>query len=325
MNFSIVPIEKLLPLEQVFPNHLKNLEEMIDEDGFVLKALIVDKKTGTILDGSHRYVYFLKRGYKEVPVYYTNYDDENVRVGTRLHHRFFVDGDTGISKKECRERSLSGNLFPPRTTRHFFTFRKSDISVPLSQLRKGDPANVDHLVAKVSVAEEITHNEEYIREINQEVELIVNYLSEVTQTKKYLTEQVDLMKKTRKVAFFPGKFHPPHLGHLKTLLDLAEKYSKLVIGVSEDTPDGAVTSVDDIVLILKSLFKNYSSIDVVVIKGVLVNKGDVAGLPKFDVLLSGNPDVLVWAESLNVPCEFVPRSEGNLFSGTEIRDELRDS
>ena len=72
MKYEIVPIEKLIPLEQVFPTHLKNLEEMIDRDDFILKAIIADKKTGTILDGSHRYVYFLKRGFKTVPVHWVD-------------------------------------------------------------------------------------------------------------------------------------------------------------------------------------------------------------------------------------------------------------
>ena len=103
MKCEIVSIDKLLPLELVFPTHLKNLEDMINKDGFLLKAVIVDRKTGTVLDGSHRYVYLLKNGYKEVPVYWTDYDDENIRVGTILSHRFMIDGDCGISKEELHK------------------------------------------------------------------------------------------------------------------------------------------------------------------------------------------------------------------------------
>ena len=324
MNYDIVPIDKLLPLELVFPGHLRNLEEIIDNDGFILKAIIVDIKTGTILDGSHRYVYFLMKGYKEVPVYYTDYDNEDVRVGTHLAHRLFIDGTTGISKRECRERASRGNLFPPRTTRHFFTFRKSDISVSLDQLAKGDPVNVDHLIAKVDISEEIAHNENFIREIDQEFKLVINYLSEVSQTRKYLTDQVKCMRGGRQIAFFPGKFHPPHLGHLKTLLDLSSKYSKLIIGVSEDSPDSAVTNVDSIVSLLKSLFEHNSAIEVVRIKGVLAEKTNTEGLPYFDILLSGNSDVLSWADGLGIPSQFISRAEGKLFSGTEIRDALNE-
>jgi len=64
---------------------------------------------------------------------------------------------------------------------------------------------------------------------------------------------------------------------------------------------------------------------VVKIIGVLIEKEDTEGLPVFDILLSGNESVLSWADSLGLTSEFVDRSDGYLFSGTEIRDELRNS
>ena len=44
MKYEIIPINKLIPLEKVFPIHLKNLEEMINKDGFVLKAIIIERE-----------------------------------------------------------------------------------------------------------------------------------------------------------------------------------------------------------------------------------------------------------------------------------------
>ncbi len=324
MKYEIVPIEKLIPLEQVFPTHLKNLEEMIDRDDFILKAIIADKKTGTILDGSHRYVYFLKRGFKTVPVHWVDYDDENIRVGTHLSHRFFIEyGTTGVSKNECKKRALKGNLFPPRTTRHFFPFRKIDIALPLDQLKKGSIKDVTHLIVDVDVSEEIAHNEKYIEEINEEFEIIVNYLSEVSQTKTYLIEQTSLMKHSRGVAFFPGKFHPPHVGHILTILNILPKYRKLIIGVSEDCPEDKVTNVNDIINTLNLFFKSFDNVEICLIQGVLVEKTDLKGLPNFDVLLSGNEDVISWAEKYNIKAELVPRSEGVFCEGTEIRTILK--
>jgi nicotinamide mononucleotide adenylyltransferase len=322
MHYDIVPISSLKPLEKVFPTHLKNLEEMINKDGFVLKAIIADKKTGTILDGSHRYVYFLKNGYKKVPVHWADYDDEDVRVGTHLSHRFLVDGDSGISKKECRERSLSGNLFPPRTTRHFFTFRKSDISLPLNKLKKGSSIDVNHLIADVDISDEIEHNRKYITEINEEIEIILQYLEEVSQTKRYLNEQIECMDSTRQVAFFPGKFHPPHIGQIQTILNIIPKYRKVIIGVSEHAPEIVITTPDDIVSMLKSFFINFDNIEVYKIEGTLVEKKTTDGLPEFDVLLSGNQDVLDWTMSMKINSEYVPRSVGIMCSGSEIRKIL---
>jgi cytidyltransferase-like protein len=324
MHYEIVSINKLKPLEKVFPTHFKNLENMIEKDGFILKAIIADKKTGAIMDGSHRYVYFLKHGFKSVPVCWADYDDENVRVGTRLKQRFLIKSDT-ITKTECRKRALEGDLFPPRTTRHFFTFRKSDISLSLDRLDKGGPVDVSWLIADVDVSEEIEHNKKYIMEIDEEIEVIIRYLSEVIETKDYLNRHISLMDQYRQIAFFPGKFHPPHLGHIQTIQKISSKYKKVIVGVTGHMPEkDSVTTPDQIYLLLSSFFAGIKNIEVVYLKGTLVEKEDLSDLPQFDVLVSGNADVLAWAESRGVVSEYIERSEGFLCSGTEIRDLLKN-
>ena len=324
MKYEIVSIDKLLPLELVFPTHLKNLEISIDTDGFLLKALIADIKTGTILDGSHRYAYLLKRGFKEAPVYWVDYDDENVRVGTHLSHRFLIDGCSDISKAECRRRALNGDLFPPRTTRHFFTFRKSDISLSLEHLKRGKSVDISHLIAEVVVIDEIRHNQQYIAEIDEEIDVIIRYLSEVLQTKEYLLSQIGCMNESKPIAFFPGKFHPPHIGHIRTILGLLPHYKRLIVGVSEHCPEKAILTPDEIQQTLTYFFKDVDNVDICRIKGVLVQKKTCGGLPNFDILLSGNEEVLEWAEKMEVNSKFVSRSEGFLCSGTELREILSD-
>jgi len=322
MKYEIIPISKLLPLEKVFPTHLRNLEDMINRDGYILKALIVDKKRGIILDGSHRYVYFLKNGFREVPVHLVDYDSEDIRVGTRLKHRFFINDDLGISKLECINRAESGDLFPPRTTRHFFTFRKVDISLPLKQLKRGKRVDVSHLIDDVDISYEIAEDEKYISEINEEIEIIINYLSEVSETKKYLSGQTTLMKDSMQIAFFPGKFHPPHLGHIQTIYKVLGKYRKLIICVSGHVPNDPVTTPRKIYDVLTDFFKDTDCIEVTFLDETLIEKSDLSGLPKFDVLLSGNEDVLNWARKMNIRSEFVSRSENYFCSGTELRSIL---
>ncbi len=196
MKYEIVPISRLKPLEMVFPSHLKNLNDMILQDGIVKLPLLVDQKTGTVLDGSHRYVFFLMHGYKTAPVRWVDYDSEDVRVGTHLTHRHIIEGPTNISKKEVRERGLNGNIYPPRTTRHFFPFRKTDeVHVPLSSLEKGEPVDVKNLIATVDVDYEIHHNRKFIQEIEDEIDELIRYLDEVRQTKKYLKKQIEGMER----------------------------------------------------------------------------------------------------------------------------------
>lgn len=326
MKYNIVSINKLVPLEKVFSTHLKNLEQMINEDGFILKAIIADKKTGMVLDGSHRYAYFLKNGFKTVPVCWVNYEDEDIRVGSHLAHRFLIeDGEKIINKDTCINRALNGNLFEPRTTRHFFPFRKTDISLPLSKLKRSNPINIDYLIADVDISFEIAHNKRYIKEINEELEILIQYLEEVSQTKRYLTEQINQMDLKRQVVFFPGKFHPPHIGQIQTILKIIPKYRKVIIGVSEHLPDDVViTTPSEILSALEELFLHFDNVELCLIKGTLVNKKDLNGLPEFDLLLSGNTDVLNWAKTMGLKSKFIERSSGIMCSGTEVRRALKN-
>jgi hypothetical protein len=193
----IEPLDRLKPLEMVFPNHLKILSNIIMNSGVIESPLIADEKTGIILDGSHRYIFFRKYGYKEAVVKFINYYDENIRVGTHLMHRHIIDGSTNISKKEVIKRGLSGDLFPPRTTRHFFPFRKNTFAnVSLNSLKKGKERNVSEYIADVSINEEISHNKKYIEEIDFEIDEIIRYLDEARLTKVYLRRQIETMNKS---------------------------------------------------------------------------------------------------------------------------------
>jgi len=193
---EISKIARLKPLEKVFPSHLANLSKMIISSGVVSSPIIADKKTGIVLDGSHRYIFFLSKGYTEVPVMFVNYMDENIRVGTNLMHRHIIDGETGISKKEVIRRGLSGELYPPRTTRNFFPFRKNAFTeVKLSDLNKSEPVNIDQYIEKVDVLYEINHNLKYLEEIDFEIDEIIRYLDEIRMTRLYLKRQIEEMKK----------------------------------------------------------------------------------------------------------------------------------
>lgn len=197
MKYEIVPIERLKPLERVFPHHLENLNHLILREGIVKAPILADRNTGIVLDGSHRYIFFLMHGYKTVPVHFIDYNDENIRVGTHLVHRHLINEPTQISKSEVVQRGLSGNLFPARTTRHFFPFRKMDnINVPLSNLEKGSPVDVSRHIEKVTAEHEIEHNQGFIKEVEQEVDEVINYLYEAQQVKEYLKYQIEEMKKS---------------------------------------------------------------------------------------------------------------------------------
>lgn len=319
MKFELSDINQLNPLEKVFPHHLENIKQLINRDGEIHKALIADRATGTVLDGSHRYAYLLAEGFGLAPVHWVDYQDENIRVGSRLAHRFLVDGNPSISKRECLRRSASGELFSPRTTRHFFPFRKSDIAAPLSDLQPGAARPIEHLLADADFAEEIAHNKRYLLEIDEELRTLSDYIAEMAESRTYLTTQVEMLNAALPTAFFPGKFHPPHMGHVQTILNVAPRYKKLIVGVTGDTPSDSVMTQAEVVNVLHDVLATINNIEVVSIAGTLVKKPDTKGLPAFDLLLSGNPAVIDWATRMGIRSQYVERSLGAHCSGEAMR------
>tara|TARA_B100000214_G_C23904530_1_gene598174 strand:+ start:116 stop:1096 length:981 start_codon:yes stop_codon:yes gene_type:complete len=315
----ITSIDFLKPLEKVFLYHLKNLSKMILNDGFVKAPIIADKKYGIVLDGSHRYVFFLMNGYKEVPVKFVNYEDEHIRVGARLIHRHLIDETLHISKKDIIKRSLSGDLFPPRTTRHFFPFRKNErINLSLDSLKKGKDVDVSHFIADSTLQDEIDHNKQYLSEIENEFDELIRYMEEVRQTKNYLKTQVQMMEvKPRSVAFFPGKFQPVHMGHIASIMKIFDDYEKIIIGITSDSPN--ILSLNERKNIFKSVLSRYKKFEYVFFDTSLVDIVDISVLPQFDVCVSGNQKVIDFMKKYNFKTRFLNRSKGIGYSGTEIR------
>lgn len=198
--YDIIDINFLKPIEMVFKYHLKNLSDSILSTGILNVPVIVDKVSGAVLDGSHRYVFFLQNGYTDIPVKFVEYSDENIRVGSLLIHRFLVDKHLNISKKEVIDRAKSGNLFPPRTTRHFFPFRKNEyINFKIDDLDRGVYRNVDHLILNSDVNDEIDMNTGYLNEIEVEFDELIKYMEELRQTKEYIKLQVKSMRNYVKI------------------------------------------------------------------------------------------------------------------------------
>jgi len=197
MKLDFVPVEDIRALEMVFPNHLSNLRNMIIDDQFMKQALIVEKDSNIVLDGSHRHIFLLMEGYKYAPVHYVDYNDPNIRIGTNRVHRLLVEGSVNISKEEVVKRGISGNLFEPRTTRHFFPFLRPEIDIPLSDLGTREPVDVRNNIMDVDIIKEIEHNKEYVKEIESETDEILRYLMEGINTKKYLLKQIENLEKNK--------------------------------------------------------------------------------------------------------------------------------
>tara|TARA_B100000073_G_scaffold329614_1_gene317358 strand:- start:9763 stop:10728 length:966 start_codon:yes stop_codon:yes gene_type:complete len=315
----ITPIDRLKPLEKVFKYHLKNLSNMILQKGIVQTPIIADEKHGIVLDGSHRYIFFLMNGYKEVPVKFVDYNDEHIRVGSRLIHRYLVENKLEISKKEVLRRGLNSKLFPPRTTRHFFPFRKNErLNIALNSLKKGEDIDVEKFIEDTTIQEEINHNQQYLSEIENEFDELIRYMEEIRQTKNYLKTQIAMMqKKTQSVAFFPGKFQPVHMGHITSLMKIFDDYDKIIIGITSDSPN--ILSLDERKEVFESVLSRFNKFEYVFFDTALVNIKDTTILPRFDVCVTGNSSVIDYMEKNNFKTRLLTRSDGYGYSGTEIR------
>lgn len=117
------------------------------------------------------------------------------------------------------------------------------------------------------------------------------------------------------IVFFPGKFQPPHIGHVLTISKLLDKYTKVIVGISDDEP--RVMSFEEIRDIFNTIFRG--QIEIVYVEGVLTKKRDLNGLPSFDFLASGNEKVLEWGRKMELSVKKIPRSKGVGYSGTELR------
>ena len=119
------------------------------------------------------------------------------------------------------------------------------------------------------------------------------------------------------IAFFPGKFQPPHLGHVISIMDFYHQYEKIIVGITEDGPE--FLSMEERINIFQRIFKHLPKISIVEIKGKITNSKDLFHLPKFDICLSGNKSVIKTLNEMGLKTNYMERTEGLGYSGRAIR------
>jgi len=130
------------------------------------------------------------------------------------------------------------------------------------------------------------------------------------------------MKKNKNnlIALFPGKFQPPHLGHVLTILRINSNYDKVVVAITEDKPE--VMSQLKRKQIFNEVFKGYPNIKIITVKGTIEGCNSLIHLPNFDVCISGNKKVIKKIREFGKKAKFTKRSFSELYSGTKIRRKL---
>ncbi|KAI9914480.1 hypothetical protein PsorP6_007828 [Peronosclerospora sorghi] len=96
-----------------------------------LEPLLVDRDTGAILDGHHRYHVAQQLGLASVPVVVVDYlADATLTVDV-----WPECGRDTLTKAQVLAMALSDHVFPPKTSRHAMADALPPISIPLAQLR----------------------------------------------------------------------------------------------------------------------------------------------------------------------------------------------
>jgi hypothetical protein len=134
-DVQLVPVEWLKPHEEIKPRNRDKLLDMTKRWGGYTKPLIVDKKTGAILDGHHRYSIAGELNLMRIPVIAVDYlNDDSIEVDV-----WPAANIDSLTKKEVIEMSLSANVFPPKTSRHRVADYLPPIHVPLEVLAQKAP------------------------------------------------------------------------------------------------------------------------------------------------------------------------------------------
>ena len=129
-----MPVEVLRPHEQVIQKKVDQLERMTIRWDAYTKPLLVDGATGTILDGHHRFEIAKRLDLQCLPCVVVDYlYDDSITL------LLWPSSDReGITTDDVIQAGLSGDLMPPKTSRHLLSDDLPPISVPLSRLM--DPA-----------------------------------------------------------------------------------------------------------------------------------------------------------------------------------------
>lgn len=133
MKVELVPISFLKPHEEFVEARVQEVLRSFAARGCADYAIVVDRATGTIVDGHHRYEALRRLGAQRVPALLVDYMDPAIGIRT------WREGEAPPTKEEVVRRALEGRLFAPKSTRHDFVRALHPVDVPLADLGVATP------------------------------------------------------------------------------------------------------------------------------------------------------------------------------------------
>ncbi|HYT01019.1 MAG TPA: ParB N-terminal domain-containing protein [Thermoplasmata archaeon] len=130
IRFEVLEIDRLHGHEQIRPALLEELTAVIQRDGYIRRPILVADGEFVVLDGHHRLEVLRVLGCRRIPAYVVDYFSRLVDLTT------WPDAVvSSVTKEEVIRRGVTGDRFPPKTTRHRTPIELKDRPTNLQDLR----------------------------------------------------------------------------------------------------------------------------------------------------------------------------------------------
>lgn len=130
VRFDVLEIRGLHGHEEIRPTLLAELTDLIKRDGYIRRPILVADRALVILDGHHRVEALRTLGCRRIPAYVVDYFSDVVNLTT------WPDAIvSAVTKEEVIRRGLTGDRFPPKTSRHTVTIPLEDRPTDLADLK----------------------------------------------------------------------------------------------------------------------------------------------------------------------------------------------
>jgi len=123
-----LPVHLLKPHEQYIEHHARELTQALLKDKVQKDPIVVDANTFVILDGHHRYEAAKRIGLRKIIALLVDYTSPEIKVDSWRN-------GTKVTKQDVIRAGLTGNLLPPKTSKHIIPYRPANINIPLELLK----------------------------------------------------------------------------------------------------------------------------------------------------------------------------------------------
>jgi endo-1,4-beta-D-glucanase Y len=126
--YALVESQRLHPHEEYEEDKIQEVLKDIVHRKCVCEPVLVDDTHMVILNGHHRYESLKRLNTRYIPVFLVNYDSEDIKVER------WPNAKDHVSKEEVIRRGISGQLYPPKTSKHMFSLHIEPVKTKLEIL-----------------------------------------------------------------------------------------------------------------------------------------------------------------------------------------------